>query len=148
MKSKEITITVKGIQHDISEECTENTYTGIYTSLADQHIVKYDEYMVDADKEPIADIEKFTAKNLVKISKDSVHITKKGAVNTQMYFEQGKKHHGVYQTPFGNFDMKIETEHLNISETSHTISIEILYTLSLNKCPVSKCTIHMQITGL
>lgn len=148
MKSKEITITISGTQHDISEDSMENTYIGQYAVMTGQHIIKYDEYAIEDDDMQASDAVKYINKNLVKINSNSVHITKKGAVNTQMYFEQGKKYNGVYQTPFGNFDMMIETEQLNISEASHTISIEILYALSLNKCPVSKCTIHMQITGL
>lgn len=142
MKNKEIKITIKGIQHDISDECMENTYVGQYTAMSDSHIIKYDEYLEEENATQV------TNKNLVKISKDSIHITKKGAVNTQMHFQQGKKHYSVYQTPFGNFDMMIDTEQLTICKSENTINANIIYSLSLNHCPVSKCTIQIQVTGL
>ncbi|MDD7403819.1 MAG: DUF1934 domain-containing protein [Butyribacter sp.] len=142
MNQKKIKITVQGTQHDISEESIENTYEANYAMLSDKHIIKYNEYTEEDNAQQTA------TRNLLKISKDAVHITKKGAINTQMHFEQGKKHYGVYQTPFGNFDMMIETKQLSIQEDADSLSVCITYFLSLNNCPVSKCTIQMNADGI
>lgn len=142
MKIREIKITIKGTQHDILEETTENTYTGQYTYLSDTHIIKYNEYLEEENTVPAVN------KNLVKINDTSIHITKKGAVNTQMHFEQGKKHYDVYQTPFGDFNMMIDTEQVTVQKNKDILDVTIVYSLSLNHCPVSKCTIQMQISGI
>lgn len=142
MQKQEIAITIKGTQQDITEESIENTYTGQCTLLSDCHIIQYEEYLDEEAGSHSA------CRNLVRIDEHSIRITKKGAVNTKMHFKQGKKHFGVYQTPFGNFDMIIETKQLSIQHKDSEIHADITYSLSLNRCPASQCRIQMKITGL
>lgn len=137
-----VQITIHSTQHDISEETTENIYTGKYRFVADKHVVNYEEYFSEEGTAP----SKTT--NLVKIGKDFVHISKKGTVNTQMHFQVSKKHQDIYRTPFGNFDMTITTHHMSLEEKEDGLTVNISYSLGLNHCPVSKCTIQMQIKYL
>lgn len=140
IENKNVQITIKGTQHDISDSSMETTYLGSYRQLAGKHVISYNEYFEEDGAPPS------TNANLIKIDNGTIHITKKGTVNTQMHFESGKKHHGIYQTPFGSFDMVIHTEKLAILETEQGLVADILYTLSLNHCPVSKCTIQIKVT--
>lgn len=140
MNNTNVKITIQGTQHDISEETTEATYSGCYRFLSGKHIITYDEYFEEEGTLPSKNT------NLIKIDSDSIQITKKGTVTTQMYFENGKKHFGTYQTPFGTFDMMLYTNQLTLQKTEQIISATINYELSLNNCPVSKCTIHIYIS--
>ena len=142
MKNREVTIMMKGIQHDFSEEGIEHRYVGNYTKIADSHIIKYNEYPEGSNMSQAVN------ENLLKIKNNTIQIRKKGVINTQMYFEQAKTHHGIYKTPFGNFDMTIQTETVAIQETEDSLDIQILYHLSLNHDLASNCTIHIQIDGL
>ena len=139
MTNGKVQITIKSTQTDISDESMESTYTGNYRQLAGKHIVTYEEYFESEGTFPAKNT------NLMKIEKNSIQITKKGAITTQMYFASDKKHSGSYQTPFGNFDMTIHTEYLTVQETNQTVTADIVYHLSLNGSPVSKCNIHMKI---
>lgn len=137
--NNKVQIKILSTQHDISDETMETIYTGNYRNLSGKHIISYDEYFEEEGTIPSK------STNLVKIEGDAIQITKKGTVNTQMYFKSSKDYKDLYQTPFGSFDMLIQTERLEIKEMQNQISATICYTLSLNHVPVSKCTIQMEI---
>jgi len=134
-----VQITIQSKQAHISDESMEITYRGSYRQFVGKHIISYEEYFEEAASSPAK------STNLMKIEKNAIQITKKGAVTTQMYFEKGKKHFGSYQTPFGNFDMVIYTEKLTVKETEQTVTADIIYQLSLNGSHVSKCKLRMEI---
>ena len=139
MNAKQVRIDIKSTQHDISEETLDTIYNGNYHCIDKKHIIRYEEYFEVEGTAPLKNT------NLIKIENDSVQIIKKGAINTQMQFTAGQQYHGSYQTPFGCFNMMIYTEQLKIQETENTLQADIVYTLELNQCPVSKYTICMKI---
>lgn len=139
MNTNKVQITIESIQHDISEEVMKTVYSGNYRNVNQKHLISYEEYFEDEGNPPSKNT------NLIKITKDSVYINKKGVLNTQMHFEAGKTHSGKYQTPFGCFDMLIHTEQLTITTTKEAIIADIVYSLSLNQSPISRCTIQMRI---
>ena len=132
-------ITIYSTQHDISEETTETVYTGEYRFLAGTHVISYDEYFQEEGNTP----SKTTS--LIKINENFIHIAKKGIITTQMHFDTYKTYQGNYQTPFGSFAMLIDTEQISVNEQENEIQADFTYHLSLNHCPVSKCTIQIRI---
>ncbi len=136
-----VQIIIHSTQHDLSEETMETTYTGKYRRLSDKHLITYDEYFEDEGMPPTRNT------NLIKIDANSVQITKKGVITTQMCFENGKKHLGVYQTPFGSFNMMLQTKMLTVDETEHAILATINYILHLDGRLVSEYTIQMEINS-
>lgn len=137
--SKAAEITIYSTQPDISEETTETIYTGEYHFLTNTHIISYEEFFHEEGNTP----EKTST--LIKIGENFIHIAKKGAITTQMHFESFQTFHGSYQTPFGTFALFIDTEHLSVCKQENEIQADIKYSLSLNNCPVSKCTIRIQV---
>ena len=79
MERKKAQITIQNIQHDISEEMTENIYAGFYTFHNGSHIVTYEEYANDEDARQ-------STQNLLKFTDSTVQITKKGLVHSKMIF--------------------------------------------------------------
>ena len=140
MNAKQVRIDIKSTQHDISEETLDTTYHGNYHCIDKKHIIRYEEYFEGEGATPLKNT------NLIKIEDNFVQIIKKGAINTQMQFMAGQQYHGSYQTPFGCFHMTICTEQLKIQETAAALQADIVYTLDLNECLVSKYTICMKIT--
>lgn len=137
-----VQIIISSTQHDISEETTQTSYLGKYRFLAGKHVIAYEEYFQEEGNPPTK------STNLIKITENSVHITKKGTVTTQMHFEPSTIHRDSYQTPFGTFDMMITTEQLTIEDNHKEQTVHIKYSLSLNNSPVSKCTIEIRIKHL
>ncbi len=142
MKQSKVQITMQSTQPELSDETMETVYIGHYKQLAGKHIITYDEFFEEEGTSPSK------STNLMKIDENSVQITKKGAITTKMQFEKGKKHLDMYQTPYGNFELAIQTEQLSIQITGQTIEAEISYYLSLNGAAVSKCNIHIEINGI
>ena len=138
MERKKAQITIQNIQHDISEEMTENIYAGFYTFHNGSHIVTYEEYANDEDARQ-------STQNLLKFTDSTVQITKKGLVHSKMIFTKGTCHKDFYQTPFGTFDMEIDTHDVHIKTGADSLHAELHYHLHLNRAPVSLCTIKIDI---
>ena len=89
--TKEILLSISGL-HMLEEEDgnVEVVTAGDYYNRNGKHYILYDE-VVEGLSGHIS--------NRIKISGDSVEVTKKGLTNTQLIFEKGKKHMTRYQTP-------------------------------------------------
>lgn len=140
MQAKKILLTIDSIQHDISPDITHAVYEGTYTCLSGTHIISYEEIFEDENHAPL----KGTC--LLRMSKEKITISKKGAINTKMVFETGKDFHDNYQTPFGSFPMSIQTNALSITEKKDCIQAKTDYLLNLNDSPVSNCSITITIS--
>ena len=81
-----VLVTVHGLQHEIDDkEGIQTKQTGNYRLVAGKHIISYKEYFRDEETGRDA-----TISNLLKISGDTVTLTKRGATNTEMTFKTGK----------------------------------------------------------
>ena len=69
-----------------------------------------------------------------------VTLTRSGAVNSQMVFEEGRQHTSLYETPFGELSVDIQTSELkhNLSErgglTEIKYSIAVEHTVTGRNC--------------
>ena len=139
-----VLVTVHGMQHEIDDkEGIQTKQTGNYRLVAGKHIISYKEYFRDEETGRNA-----TISNLLKISGDTVTLTKRGATNTEMTFKTGKTHTGFYETPFGSMQMSLDTTRVDIKEADDKIEISIDYGLDMNYSHVSDCTITMVIESL
>ncbi|MCD7826105.1 MAG: DUF1934 domain-containing protein [Clostridiaceae bacterium] len=139
MKSQNATIMIRTTQHDISEEAVLSRYSGKYAATPDTHLITYQEYLDVENAMPLK------CSSLIKIQKDYISISKKGAITTEMQFSLEKDFQGPYQTPLGTFQMNLHTESLASSFYPDKISTELIYFLCLNNCPISKYTIQIEI---
>lgn len=139
MENKNIKLKITSTQEDISQEATHHVYSGVYAFVAGKHIIKYEEFFQDENEPPAK------SSNIIKISQDCIDIHKNGAITTKMHFEEGKKHQGIYKTPYGNFQMEIHTHQLHLPENAATLESSISYSLFLNGSKISKCTITLQL---
>ena len=57
----------------------------------------------------------------------SIVMTREGALNSRMVFEEGKKHCFIYDTPFGSTSMGVNTKSVLIDLNEHGGSMEIDY---------------------
>lgn len=88
--------------------------------------LKYDEYYEDLDK-PV--------KNLLKFDADSLSLTKKGDVSSEMSFKVGETVDAYYSTPAGFIPMSILTEGYQMEKTDTGVNIAIAYIMDYgNDC--------------
>ena len=60
-----------------------------------------------------------------------VTLTRSGAVNSQMVFEEGRQHTSLYETPFGELTVDIQTSTLKHNLTQRGGVMEIKYSIAV-----------------
>lgn len=135
---KEVLIHVSGLQmmDDLGEEHpVEIVVPGEYYFRNGSHYLRYEELMEDFPQPTV---------NYIKISKDGIEVRKKGPVNTQMVFEQGKKNVALYSTPYGTIRMGISATSLKLTENATSIDMRVDYSLDMNEEHVADCSLAVQ----
>ena len=88
--------------------------------------LKYDEYYEDLDK-PV--------KNLLKFDANSLSLTKRGDVSSEMSFKVGETVDAYYSTPAGLIPMSILTEGYQMEKTDTGVNIAVVYIMDYgNDC--------------
>ena len=60
-----------------------------------------------------------------------VTLTRSGSVNSQMIFEEGRQHTSLYETPFGELSVDIQTSRLRHNLTERGGVMEIRYSIDV-----------------
>lgn len=140
--TKEVLVSISGLQIDVLEEENENEPIEIvspasYYCRNGKHYVIYDEVTEGVPG---------NTRNKIKITGDSMlELTKSGVMNVHMSFEKNKKTLTYYQTPFGQLLLGIHTTGMEVEEAEENINIRVNYMLDVNHEPLADCEIKMNI---
>ena len=66
-----------------------------------------------------------------EIGPSRVILRRSGSVNSQMVFEEGKQHTSLYETPFGDLSVDIQTGRLRHNLTERGGIMEIRYSIAV-----------------
>ena len=66
-----------------------------------------------------------------QIQGPQVILTRSGTVNSQMVFEEGRQHTSLYETPFGELSVDIQTSVLKHNLTERGGLMEIKYSIAV-----------------
>ena len=113
-------------QDDRIEVITE----GKYMMKNSHFLINYKEYDEDLP-------DKFL-NNLVKVENETVTISRKGPLSSQLILEKGKRHQCMYQTIAGTLSIGVFTKTLNNNLNENGGSLEVIYTLDFNSDLVSE----------
>ena len=141
--TKDVLLSISGIQNGVDpDDMIEVISCGTYYKRNGKHFILYEEvleeegYMVTS-----------MANCILKISEDQIELRKKGAVNTQMIFEENTTHSTFYTTNVGDLILSISTDTIDIKEEQNLIYISLKYNLELNYQHVSQCELIIQVQG-
>jgi len=133
---KNVVITVRGLQHQAEDdEPVEVISAGTYLRKDDTHYLSYEE----------ADEDGKITKNRIKITPDSIEMTKQGGITTQMLFVRGQKQYACYATPFGDLTLGMTTKHIKVSEENMQIFAALRYDLEVNGTHMSECELDIEV---
>lgn len=134
---KDIKVSVSGIQFEIEPtEPVELICFGDYYNKNGKHYILYDEIdMEEGD----------TIKNRIKMTPNKIEVTKSGAMNGQLIFEQGKNHLTYYDTPMGSLLMGVNTSSIRMMEEEDHIKATVRYSLEMNYEHISNCEITIDV---
>lgn len=138
--TKEVLISVKGLQFEIDEdEAVEVISVGEYYYRNGKHYIMYEELL------PNEDGRNELTKNTIKISDQQIDIIKKGVSNVHMIFELNKKNMTFYNTPFGDLLIGLNTTYINVNSSGDNLDVKLEYALDVNYSHVSDCEIKINV---
>ncbi len=68
----------------------------------------------------------------IQVEPECVSILREGQVNSQMVFQEGRKHLSLYNTPFGALTMGVNTRKMKVDLDETGGSIEIDYSIEID----------------
>lgn len=74
-----------------------------------------------------------------------VTLTRTGGVNSQMVFEEGKQHTSLYETPFGELAIDIQTSRLRHSLTDRGGLMDLRYSISVDHSVTGRNTFKIRV---
>lgn len=146
--TKDVLVSIKGLQFadsDVSEAASDEELDSIETICPGEyyfrnngHFIIYEE-LIAGIAEPV--------KNVIKLRDKEFTISKKGPVNVQMVFSEGKKTMTDYYTPYGNIMIALDTKKVAFEEHENDLMICIAYGLEANYQFIADCNITIHITA-
>ena len=127
--TKEVSITMEGIQKGLEDSLVRTTASGIYHMRHDKHYIQFEEQAEEGQG---------IIKNMIKITLDQVEMTKNGAVNSEMVFDLNHKTEIVYRTSFGTLYFEAQTSNITVNEEADKLEVLLEYSLFSNDDPISE----------
>lgn len=134
--TKEVLVTIEGMQQGDDAEPIVVTVPGIYHQANGKHYVQYEEKLTDSEEH---------SKNTIKISASNVLLSKKTSEVSQMEFVLGEITQTIYQTGYGNLHFDVKTDSIVLLEEEDRIRVRMSYTLSTAEVLVSSNNILITI---
>ena len=119
-----VLLSIRGEQYfdDIDPDATERMTEGTMEVTEDGIVLSYEE-------SELTGMEGTTTTFEVKGPR--VTLTRSGAVNSQMVFEEGRQHTSLYETPFGELSVDIQTSELKHNLSERGGLMEIKYSIAV-----------------
>lgn len=118
-------------KEEIIQECE-----GSYFLKDNIHYIFYDE--IHEDKQ-------VTKNKLVIVPNESVHIVKKGAIQSDMFLKLGEKMETNYQTPYTTMLISFSTDRMNLECEDDRLYLEISYIMGVEKIDHSRGTVMIEM---
>lgn len=137
--TKDVIVYVTGTQLNQqidADDAIELVTRGTYYKKNNKHYVIYDELI-----EGISGV----VKNTIKFDSNMLLLSRSGALNMTMFFEENKRNMTNYNTPFGNVVIGIAASEINVTEETDEIKAEVDYAIDANYEYLSDCSISLRI---
>lgn len=134
--TKDVLITVSGMQFDMGDDVIELVVPGTYYMKNGKHYVFYEEQAAAGER---------VTKNSVKFYDGHFEMTKKGAYTSLLMFDRDQKTSTIYETIAGPLQIDSLTKELTIEETQQEITVHVKYALDINYNYVSDCHVIFKV---
>ena len=119
-----VLLSIRGEQYcdDIDPDATELMTEGTLVLTEDGMLLSYEETELTGMEGTTTTFE---------VKGPQVILTRTGTVNSQMVFEEGRQHTSLYETPFGELTVDIQTSTLKHNLTQRGGVMEIKYSIAV-----------------
>lgn len=135
--TKEVLLSLKGLQ--FGEDGQENVTTCLpaeYYERGGKHYVVYEEVMEGFAK-PV--------KSILKFWNEELDVTRHGVVKVHLLFKKGQRYPSEYTTPFGSFQVGVDTTKLELKQEPEKIALLVEYKLEMNAKHLAECRLTLEI---
>ena len=135
-----VIVKVTGEQTDAAGEVSriEMTALGEHYFRNGKHYIIYEDTTLD---------EGAAASTMLKVAADSLTLTRRGAVEQEQRFSPQSESRSRYRTPFGDLDLCVATQRLDIAYGSISGSIDVAYDLHINGEWQSANELHIEVAA-
>ena len=137
--NREVELVLSGL-HDAEgasdKDAVETAQAAQYFKRNDSHYLLYEEEIEGFDG---------TCKSRIKFRDNLLELTRQGAVEMHMIFEENKRHMIPYNTPYGQLMLGIETGRVLVEEQEDQIHVTVEYTLDHEGEPLSESCLKIHI---
>ena len=129
MKMKDVIISIQGKQNEPNGEdnIIELETDGVFAFENGEGLLSYMESeLTGLDG----------TKTSFNISPLGVVMTREGSLNSRMFFEKGKKHNFLYETPYGSATLGVDTTDISMNFDEHGGNMEINYVVDFQQSVV------------
>lgn len=137
--NREVELVLSGL-HDTEgasdKDAVKTAQTAQYFKRNDSHYLLYEENMEGFDG---------VCKSRIKFRDNLLELTRQGAVEMHMIFEENKRHVVPYNTPCGQLMLGIETRRVQVEEQEDQIRVTVEYTLDQEGEPFSESCLKLHI---
>ena len=119
-----VMISVRGEQYfdDVDPNATELMTEGTLEQTEDGFLLSYQETELTGMEGTLTTF---------RIAPDRITLLREGTINSEMIFEEGQKHFSLYETPFGELSVDIQTSRLLHNLTERGGLMEIKYSIAV-----------------
>ena len=119
-----VLLSIRGEQYfdDIDPDATELMTEGTMEVTGDGIVLSYEE-------SELTGMEGTTT--IFEVKGPRITLIRSGAVNSQMVFEEGRQHTSLYETPFGELSVDIQTSELKHNLSERGGLMEIKYSIAV-----------------
>ena len=137
-KKLPVMLSIRGEQYfdDVDPDVTELTTEGTMVLTEDGMILSYEETELTG---MAGTTTTFT------VTGPRVILTRSGSVNSQMVFEEGCQHTSLYETPFGELTIDIQTSKLLHNLTERGGLMEIKYSIAVEHTVTGRNCFKIQV---
>jgi uncharacterized beta-barrel protein YwiB (DUF1934 family) len=135
---KNVLISIKGFQspHETEEESFELVTDGEYSRNDGVSEFSY----MESELTGYAGM-----KTTFLVEPDRVVLTRAGGMNGEMIFSEGRKHHFVYETPYGSITMGIDTQSIVQEMNEEGGNLEIHYVIDVDNVVLSRNSFKISV---
>ena len=136
---KDVVISIKGIQkyEDTDPDVIELVTAGRLTRVGESYTLSYQESEVTGLEGTLTTFQ---------IEPDRVTLLRVGEVNSQMVFQEGRRHLSMYNTPYGAMAIGVNTRHLLADLTDQGGDIEIDYAIEIDHALAGRNVFQIKVS--
>ena len=136
---KDVVISIKGIQkyENTDPDVIELVTAGRLTRVGESYTLSYQESELTGLEGTLTTIQ---------VEGEQVTLMRAGEVNSQMVFQEGRRHLSMYNTPYGAMAIGVNTRHLLADLTDQGGDIEIDYAIEIDHALAGRNVFQIKVS--